>query len=70
MNRNYMNTSFIIFITSCVAIVITLVILLNFNKGTALAMGGVDKVVDEDVFARQRKRMVEEQIAYRYRLVV
>ena len=65
MNRNYMNTSFIIFITSCVAIVITLVILLNFNKGTALAMGGVDKVVDEDVFARQRKRMVEEQIAYR-----
>ena len=27
-------------------------------------MGGVDKVVDEDVFARQQ-RMVEEQIAYR-----
>lgn len=29
------------------------------------AMGGANSVVDEDTFRRQRKRMVEEQIAYR-----
>jgi len=29
------------------------------------AMGGMNSVVDEDTFTRQRKRMVEEQIAYR-----
>ncbi|KAA0244342.1 MAG: protein-L-isoaspartate(D-aspartate) O-methyltransferase [Candidatus Brocadia sp. AMX2] len=29
------------------------------------AMGGMHSVVDEDTFTRQRKRMVEEQIAYR-----
>lgn len=28
-------------------------------------MGGMHSVVDEDTFTRQRKRMVEEQIAYR-----
>ena len=60
-----MNTSFIIFITSFAAIVITLVILLMFNKSTISAMGGVDRVTDEDAFARQRKQMVEEQISRR-----
>ncbi len=65
MNRKCMNTSFIIFITSFAAIVITLVILLMFNKSTISAMGGVDRVTDEDAFARQRKQMVEEQISRR-----
>jgi protein-L-isoaspartate(D-aspartate) O-methyltransferase len=30
-----------------------------------IAMGGLNTVIDEDTFTRQRKRMVEEQIAYR-----
>lgn len=65
MNRNCMNTSFIIFITSFAVIVITFVVLLKFNKGNVSAMGGVDKVVNEDVFIHQRKQMVEEQISRR-----
>jgi protein-L-isoaspartate(D-aspartate) O-methyltransferase len=48
-------------------VVIACAILLLWNKNKVLAMGCTESVLDEDedTFARQRKRMVEEQIAYR-----
>lgn len=52
-------------ITSCAVVIISGVILLLWNKNKVSAMGGANSRMDEDTFARQRKRMVEEQIAYR-----
>lgn len=44
---------------------ISCTVLFSINKNKVLAMGDAKSVMDEDTFARQRKRMVEEQIAYR-----
>ena len=56
-----------VIITSCtvLVLVISCTILLLGNKNKVSAMGDAKSVVDENTFARQRKRMVEEQIAYR-----
>src|SRR3989338_1633373 len=55
----------LIFIASCLIIVISFVIRLVFHRDMVTAMGGMNAVIDEDTFTHQRKRMVEEQIAYR-----
>ncbi|MDN3513849.1 MAG: protein-L-isoaspartate(D-aspartate) O-methyltransferase [Candidatus Brocadia sp.] len=60
-----MKISAVVFIASCTVAVIFCIILLMGNKNMVSAMGGANSVVDEDTFRRQRKRMVEEQIAYR-----
>lgn len=65
MKRNFMKTRFVRFIASSVIIVLIFGILSIFGKNTVSAMGGMNAVVDEDTFSRQRKRMVEEQIADR-----
>lgn len=49
----------------CIAIVIFFIVSCMANKGKVSAMGDRDSVIDEATFARQRKQMVEEQIAYR-----
>lgn len=60
-----MKISMIVFIISCLIVVISCTTLLIYNKNKVLAMGDATSVMDEDAFTRQRKRMVEEQIAYR-----
>jgi protein-L-isoaspartate(D-aspartate) O-methyltransferase len=60
-----MKLSILIFIASCLIIVISFAIRLVFHKDTVTAMGGMNAVIDEDTFTHQRKRMVKEQIAYR-----
>ncbi|MCC7212010.1 MAG: protein-L-isoaspartate(D-aspartate) O-methyltransferase [Candidatus Brocadia sp.] len=60
-----MKISMVVFIISCLVVVISCATLLIYNKNKVLAMSGRDSFVDEDAFTRQRKRMVEEQIAYR-----
>ncbi len=54
-----------VFITSCTILVISCAILVACNKNRISAMDGVNSVMDEDAFTSQRKRMAEEQIAYR-----
>lgn len=44
---------------------ISCMVLFFGNKNKVSAMGDAKSVMDEDIFTRQRKRMVEEQIAYR-----
>ena len=63
--RNSVKILNIVFIPLFISIVISLVVLLIPHKNRIFAMGGVNSVVDEDTFTRQRKRMVDEQIAYR-----
>ena len=65
MRSSSMKLSIFIFIASCLIIVVSFVIRLVFDKDTVTAMGGLNAVIDEDTFTHQRKRMVEEQIAYR-----
>ncbi len=65
MKRNPMEIRLIVFVTLCMIIAISFVARLIFNKNTASATGGIKTTVDEDTFTSQRKRMVEEQIAYR-----
>ncbi|HHT9138981.1 MAG TPA: protein-L-isoaspartate(D-aspartate) O-methyltransferase [Candidatus Wunengus sp. YC60] len=60
-----MKLSILIFVASCLIIVISFVVRLIFQKDTVTAMGGLNSVIDDDTFAHQRKRMVAEQIAYR-----
>lgn len=60
-----MKISMIVLIISCLIVVISCTTLLIYNKNKVLAMGDATSVMDEDAFTRQRKRMVEEQIAYR-----
>lgn len=60
-----MKISMVVFIISCLVVVISCATLLIYNKNKVLAMSGRESFVDEDTFTRQRKRMVEEQIAYR-----
>lgn len=60
-----MKISNVVLVILCMAVVISCAILLICHKDTVSAMGCVNSVVDEDTFTRQRKRMVEEQIAYR-----
>src|SRR3990172_4996962 len=65
MKSRSMKLSILIFIASCLIIAISCIIRLVFHKDTVTAMGGMNAVIDEDAFTHQRKRMVEEQIAYR-----
>ena len=65
MKSRSMKLSILIFIASCLIIVISFVFRLIFHKDTITAMGGMNAVIDEDTFTHQRKRMVKEQIAYR-----
>ena len=60
-----MKISMVVFIISCTITIIFCVTQLICNKNKVLAMGDAKSVMDEDAFTRQRKRMVEEQIAYR-----
>ncbi len=57
--------NYMVCITSCAVVIISGAILLMWNKNKVSAMGDTNSVLDESSFARQRKRMVEEQIAYR-----
>ncbi|MBI2472816.1 MAG: protein-L-isoaspartate(D-aspartate) O-methyltransferase [Planctomycetes bacterium] len=60
-----MKLSILIFVASCLIIVISCIVRFVFKRDMVTAMGGLNSVIDEDTFAHQRKRMVEEQIAYR-----
>lgn len=60
-----MKINYMVCITSCAVVIISGAILLLWNKNKVSAMGDTNSVLDESSFARQRKRMVEEQIAYR-----
>ncbi|MBI5678228.1 MAG: protein-L-isoaspartate(D-aspartate) O-methyltransferase [Planctomycetes bacterium] len=60
-----MKLSILIFVVSCLIIIISCIVRLVFKGDVVTAMGGLNAVIDEDTFTRQRKRMVEEQIAYR-----
>lgn len=60
-----MKIIYIVFIALFAVIVISCVTRFTPDKNMTFAMGGMNSVVDEDTFTRQRKRMVEEQIAYR-----
>jgi protein-L-isoaspartate(D-aspartate) O-methyltransferase len=60
-----MKLSILIFIASCLIILISRVVQPVFKRDMVMAMGGLNTVIDEDTFTRQRKRMVDEQIAYR-----
>ncbi len=65
MKSRLMKLSILIFIASCLIILISCIVQLVFKRDMVIAMGGLNTVIDEDTFTRQRKRMVEEQIAYR-----
>lgn len=65
MKSRSMKLSILIFIASCLIILISCIVHLVFKRDMVMAMGGLNTVIDEDTFTRQRKRMVEEQIAYR-----
>ncbi len=53
-------------ISGAVLVLISSFIFMFFgNKNKVSAMGDAKSVMDEDAFTRQRKRMVEEQIAHR-----
>jgi protein-L-isoaspartate(D-aspartate) O-methyltransferase len=65
MKRNPMEIRLIVFVTLCVIIAISFIARLVFNRNTASAMEGTKATADEDTFTSQRRRMVEEQIAYR-----
>jgi len=65
MKSRLMKLSVLIFTASCLIIVISCIVRLVFKRDMVIAMGGLNTVIDEDTFTRQRKRMVEEQIAYR-----
>ncbi len=65
MKSRSMKLSILIFIVSCLIILISCIVQLVFKRDMVIAMGGLNTVIDEDTFTRQRKRMVEEQIAYR-----
>lgn len=60
-----MKIVYIVFITLFTIIAISCAARFIPDKNMIFAMGGMHSVVDEDTFTRQRKRMVEEQIAYR-----
>lgn len=60
-----MKINYMVCITSCAVVIISGAILLLWNKNKVSAMGDTNSVLDESSFARQRKRMVKEQIAYR-----
>lgn len=60
-----MKLSILIFTAACLIIAISGIVRLVFKRDAVTAMGGLNAVIDEDTFAHQRKRMVEEQIAYR-----
>lgn len=60
-----MKINYMVCITSCAVVIISGAILLLWNKNKVSAMGDTNSVLDESSFVRQRKRMVEEQIAYR-----
>ncbi|MFN3531203.1 MAG: protein-L-isoaspartate(D-aspartate) O-methyltransferase [Candidatus Brocadia sp.] len=60
-----MKTIYTVFIILFTVIAISCAARFMPGKNTTLAMGGKNSFVDEDTFTRQRKRMVEEQIAYR-----
>lgn len=60
-----MKTIYTVFITLFTVIVISCAVRFMPDKNTTFAMGCTNSIVDEDIFTRQRKRMVEEQIAYR-----
>ncbi len=63
--RNSMKIIHIVCITLFTVIVISCAARFIPNKNMIFAMGGMNSIVDEETFTRQRKRMVEEQIAYR-----
>ncbi len=65
MKSRSMKLSILIFTVSCLIIAISCIVRLVFKGDVVTAMGGLNTVIDEDTFTRQRKRMVEEQIAYR-----
>lgn len=65
MKRGSMHMNGMLLITLFMAIVISFTVLLMFKKEAVSTMGGMNQVVNEDVFKNQRKRMVEEQIASR-----
>lgn len=60
-----MKILYLAFITVFTVIVISCAARFIPDKNMIFAMGGMNSVVDEGTFTRQRKRMVEEQIAYR-----
>lgn len=65
MKSRSMKLSILIFTAACLIIAISGIVRLVFKRDAVTAMGGLNAVIDEDTFAHQRKRMVEEQIAYR-----
>ena len=65
MKSRSMKLSILIFTVSCLIIAISGIVRLVFKRDMVTAMGGMNAVIDEDTFTHQRKRMVEEQIAYR-----
>jgi len=65
MKNTVMKFSIVLFAASCLVLAVSFVVRLIFHKDAVTAMGGLDVVINEDTFARQRKRMVEEQIAFR-----
>lgn len=48
-----------------IIIVVSFAISILYSQAKVFAVGCANTVIDEDVFARQRKKMVKEQIAYR-----
>ncbi len=65
MKSRSMKLSILIFTVSCLIIAISGIVRLVFKRDMVTAMGGMNAVIDEDTFTDKRKRMVEEQIAYR-----
>lgn len=60
-----MKINIMTFIATCVALLISFIILTAFKKGGVSAMGDKDTLFNEETFTRHRKQMVEEQIANR-----
>lgn len=63
--RNSVKLIPIVFIALFAVMVISCLARFIPNRNMIFAMGGMNSTVDEETFTRQRKRMVEEQIAYR-----
>ena len=65
MKRNIMKISIMVFIVTCVALLISFIIPTVFKKGGVSAMGDKGTLYNEETFTRHRKQMVKEQIANR-----
>lgn len=65
MNSRPMKLTILIFVASCLIIVLSFVAQSIFFKGTVTTMASMNAVKNEDIFVYQRERMVKEQIVNR-----